>query len=224
MRPSNVAYTFPVEGNSTESVTFVGFDKIWTTGTPLNNVIGSGSYGNITDVYDAPISGVNVATGVINGTVFRRQHFSTGIPGSATYIPTEVLAATAGLPKKIQNITASVDIGRENIFELGSFRPYIKYANFPVTTTAEFEVIATSGDMVSASGDGFNLTDQQIYLNFDNSVKTLSIDLGKKNKLTSVNYTGGDTGGGNATITYSYQGFNYFIVMTGNSALNTSGA
>ena len=36
------------------------------------------------------------------------------------------------------------------------------------------------------------------------------IDLGTKNKLTSVNYTGGDTGGGNATITYSYQTFNDF--------------
>jgi hypothetical protein len=40
------------------------------------------------------------------------------------------------------------------------------------------------------------------------------IDLGTKNKLTSVNYTGGDTGGGNATITYSYQTFNYLKVTS----------
>jgi hypothetical protein len=42
------------------------------------------------------------------------------------------------------------------------------------------------------------------------------IDLGKKNKLTSVNYTGGDTGGGNATTTFSFQTFNKLnIIPTG---------
>ena len=39
------------------------------------------------------------------------------------------------------------------------------------------------------------------------------IDLGKKNKLTSVNYTGGDTGGGNATTTYSFQTFNKLNIL-----------
>ena len=37
-------------------------------------------------------------------------------------------------------------------------------------------------------------------------------DLGTRNKLTSVNYTGGETGGGNSTISYSYQTFNDFKV------------
>ena len=37
---------------------------------------------------------------------------------------------------------------------------------------------------------------------------TIPFDLGDKCKLTSVNYSGGDTGGGNATITYSYSTFN----------------
>ena len=41
---------------------------------------------------------------------------------------------------------------------------------------------------------------------------SLTIDLGNKNKLTSVNYTGGEAGGDNATITYSYQTFNKFVV------------
>jgi len=35
-----------------------------------------------------------------------------------------------------------------------------------------------------------------------------TIDLGDKNKITSITYGGGDTGGGNATYSYSYRNFN----------------
>ena len=45
----------------------------------------------------------------------------------------------------------------------------------------------------------------------------LSVNLGLSNKLTSVNYTGGDTGGGNATITYSFQTFNDLVVTASGS-------
>ena len=41
------------------------------------------------------------------------------------------------------------------------------------------------------------------------------IDLGEKNKLSSVSYSGGDTGGGNATVTYSYSNFNVLTVAGG---------
>jgi hypothetical protein len=99
---------------------------------------------------------------------------------------------------------------------------------------SEFEVIATSGDGINATEKGyftgdysydgsvtvandstpvcdprFNLRDQKIYLETCEGTK---IYLGTKNKLSSVNYTGGDTGGGNATITYSYTTFNDFVV------------
>ena len=39
------------------------------------------------------------------------------------------------------------------------------------------------------------------------------IQAGNKNKLTSVSYGGGDAGGGNATITYSMQNNNDFVVL-----------
>ena len=208
MRPSNVSYTFPVEGNSTESVTFVGNDKSWqSTPTGIN-----AAYPGIADTgnYHNPNSGV-----------FRRQHFvphgtyaSTG-----TYVPSEVRDATSDGNGRIQNISASVDFGRENIFELGTFRPYVKFTSFPVTTSCEFEVISTKGDYKNATSDNAtNTSDQSISLQFNNGVSTLNIDLGTKNRLQSVNYTGGDTGGGNASMTFSYQGFNYFVVTTGTVA------
>ena len=53
----------------------------------------------------------------------------------------------------IQSVTVSTDFGTENSFnELGRFGPYAKYASFPVEVTCEFEVMATSGDLVSVSG------------------------------------------------------------------------
>lgn len=226
MRPSNVAYTFPVEGNSTESVTFVGNDKLWVPPVgSITNIGGVGVAGNAnypslaaTTSYHGP---QGFAANSASGTVFRRQHFSnaTGIATAyapaynGTYLPTDVTVAVGA--GKVQNLSVTADIGRENIFELGRYRPYTKYATFPIATTCEIEVVSLSGDRVSASGDGKNLTNQPIQLYFDNGQRTLKIDLGNRNKLTSVNYTGGDTGGGNATTTYSYQGFNYFIVQTG---------
>ena len=218
MRPSNVAYTFPVEGNSTESVTFVGNDKLWVppVGTTLSTA-GSANFPIISS--PNPHGPQGKAADSASGTVFRRQHFINASGGTydaafnGTYLPSDISNAVGY--GKIQNISVTADIGRENIFELGKFRPYTKYATFPIATTAEFEVISLSGDRVSASGDGRSLINQPIQLYFDNSQRTLKIDLGNRNKLTSVNYTGGDTGGGNATTTYSYQGFNYFVVQTG---------
>jgi hypothetical protein len=128
----------------------------------------------------------------------------------------------------IQNITISANLGRENINELGYFGPYYKYTTFPIEVTSEFQVISTSGDLVDAADfDTFsgcsntnyqNLADKEIAIKICGLTSNdyMIIDLGKKNKLTSVNYTGGDTGGGNATTTYSFQTFNKFnIIPTG---------
>jgi len=128
----------------------------------------------------------------------------------------------------IQNITISANLNRENINELGYFGPYYKYTSFPIEVTSEFQVISTSGDMVNADDfnnsagcaatDYRNLEDKEIAIKIcgETSSDYMIIDLGTKNKLTSVNYTGGDTGGGNATTTYSFQTFNKLnIIPTG---------
>jgi hypothetical protein len=210
MRPSTVSYTFPVEGNSTESITLVGNDKIWMTGVALAGTansgvsLGSGNY---------PVfPGIDGTANSPTGTIFRRQHFVT----ASSQLPNEIKIATSS--GKIQSISASVDLGRENIFELGSFRPYTKFTSFPVATTCDIEVISLSGDRVNAAGSGGNLSNNQITLYFKNGSRFLNINLGAQNKLTSVNYTGGDAGGGNATMTFSYQGFNSFVVSTGVNA------
>jgi hypothetical protein len=66
--------------------------------------------------------------------------------------------------------------------------------------------------LINVSGNAPNLAAETIV------VKDLAgtvLDLGTQNKLASVSYSGGDTGGGNATITYSYSNFNVLTVNGG---------
>jgi hypothetical protein len=125
----------------------------------------------------------------------------------------------------IQNITISADLGRENINELGYFGPYFKYTTFPIEVTSEFQVVSTYGDLIDANdfndvvgctGSSYaNLSPQEIVIKVcgTSAGDALYIDLGQKNKLTSVNYAGGDTGGGNTTTTYSFQTFNKLNII-----------
>lgn len=197
---SSVTYTFPTEGNATEEVTLVSNDKTWATS--LSSLSGSPEH-------DSPGAPGIIRRGLVN------------ISGST--LPTGV---SGGIPvgSKISNITVSMNLGREEIRELGSRTPYTRYINFPVEITTEIEVTATTGDMVGVSGSTTTACANPKAL-MNKPIKIvlcdgMSIDLGGKNKLTSVNYTGGDTGGGNATITYSYQTFNdfTFVAPTGNAA------
>ena len=110
----------------------------------------------------------------------------------------------------------STDLGREDIFELGRKGRYHRFVSFPTEVTCEITVISTSGDLISATEEGFvdaanqgNITDQTIRLQLREG---LVVDLGKKNKLSSVSITGGDAGGGNEEITYSYTNFNDMTV------------
>jgi hypothetical protein len=224
MYVSSVTYTFPVDGNFTEDVTLVGNEKIWAD---------TGTTGRFTNNDDVP----NAATGVN-----RRQHldmsasrFPVEIPGIGSDGANGTAGDGVGFDVHFQNITVSVDLGREAINELGSFAPYHRYVTFPVSVTSEFTVLATTGDGINASEEGyytaaninnvsnatvatgnesactprFNLRDQKIFLQTCEGTK---VYLGEKNKLTSVNYSGGDTGGGNVNVTYSYQTFNDFVV------------
>ena len=75
--------------------------------------------------------------------------------------------------------------------------------------------------MVNAFADGCGSEDActGIVDNLSNQVIRVAtcegtrIYLGTKNKLASVNYGGGDAGGGNVSVTYSYTNFNDMTVM-----------
>ena len=123
---------------------------------------------------------------------------------------TNIVGSSDG--QHIQSISVSADFGQDSIQELGRFGPYTRYATFPIEVSTDFEVMATYGDLVSVSGSNKNLQNRSIVIK--DTAGTV-INCGGRNKLTSVSYSGGDTGGGNATITYSYSTFNDLSVCGG---------
>jgi len=113
--------------------------------------------------------------------------------------------AQAAFEEHLQSITVSASLGREDIFQLGEKAPYYKYITFPLEVTCAFESITSEGDQISADSRYDNLTDETIILKTDSG---FALDLGTSNKLANISYGGADTGGGNGTITYSFQNFN----------------
>lgn len=208
---SSVAYNYTVDGSATESVTLVGNDRFWNDLTA--GVLAAGEdatanwgVGNPSSEFDG--------TDVPKSGVVRRADVDL----EASTLPAEVISQVSddatglGGGYHVQSVSVSTDFGQENIQELGRFGPYHRYATFPVEVTADFEVIATSGDLVSVSGNAENLADQTIIIR--DTAGTV-LNLGTKNKLSSVSYSGGDTGGGNATVSFSYSNFNTLLVDGG---------
>jgi len=231
---SSVSYNFPLEDNFSEDVTLVGNNKGWRKSD--NTAIGCATPGWL----------LAKATGYFNnnddtpygtGGVNRRENLSFNGSDAAdagghdyTYLPTEIPGVSSngwlnptvdGNVAHLQSITVSTDLGREELFELGTRQPYARVVTFPVEVTADIEVLSISGDMINAFADGCNAaascaTDYDNLSNQRIRIATCEgtrIYLGEKNKLASINYGGGDAGGGNVTVSYSYTTFNDFTVI-----------
>lgn len=227
---SSITYTFATDGNFTEEATLVGNNKVW-----YNNSDNLGSNAGADQVLAANSSGAfdNLrATGIA-----RRWNIDLAnsvLPTGTTSWDGGIVCPHDGskyIIPHITNLTVSCDLGREPLFQLGSRAPYTRFVNVPLEVTSEFEVIATEFD-VSASdflksgacaANTRNLQPREIYLRLcgpssgdgNSGTKGMNFYLGKNNRLTSVNYSGGDTGGGNVTVTYSFTGYNALYINQG---------
>ena len=235
----SVTYNFPLEDNFTEDVTLVGNDKIWAHNDCGMTDLGVWNTGYFAvpsqmaannDQPYAETGGDSNSLGGIN----RRENMlfltdpedaNTSAAVDYTILPTEIPGVgTSGAKHAgahVQSITVSTDFAREELFELGTRQPYARVVTFPVEVTTDIEILSVSGDLINALSDGCgatagcagvvdNLSNQEIRIT---ACEGLRVYLGSKNKLASVNYGGGDAGGGNVTVTYSYTTFNDFTVM-----------
>lgn len=181
------AASLPADGNFTESITLVGNDKSWG----LEEGVPSGIF-TASDTYDARVVGSGIQ---------RSENFDE----AASTLPTDISSFD-----HVQSIEVAVDITREEIFELGSKTPFFRAVQFPVEVTSTFETITDKGDLVNAKGDGSdNLTNRSIVIKIQGGLK---IDLGAKNKLSSVNFDGFDAGGGNGTVQFEYTNSNRLTI------------
>lgn len=203
MYVGSVGYTFPVDGNATEDLTLVGNSKQFETGS--------------SDI-DTGFKPISSTPHLPNSGTVRRQNFL--LTDADMKIPAEVVSASRGSATgALQSVSISADFGRDNIYELGSYKPYYKFASYPVTVTCDFELVSTTGDQVEISDSNTPTLTAGREIVIKTQAGTggtyYKFDLGSQNKLTSVNYSGADTGGGNATVTFSYQGFNKLLVSSG---------
>ena len=204
----------------------------WTGATTL------GFTGGFSSNTDAPVGsgGVNRRENLImtpNSSINTLDANGMVADPDCTIIPPDIFGiSSSGINKKtdgqnfdvsLTNISVSADLNRESIFQLGRKGPFHRYVNFPLQVTSEFAVTTTSGDMVSAieygertpasiaaCNDGGNLQNRTIRIA---TCEGTRIYLGLKNKLASVNYSGGDAGGGNVEVTYTYNTFNDLTVL-----------
>jgi hypothetical protein len=210
---ADISYTFPVDGNFTEELTFVGNDKFWY-GKNIANGNEPGTYSFTVPAGD--FDNTDDAT-VIGSGVQRRENlkteqctFPTIIPGmTAVNAATTHTAAQAAFDEHVQSISVSCSLGREDIFQLGQKLAFYKYMTFPIEVTTTFECITSEADQISADSAYDNLTNETIKIITDDG---FCIDLSNKNKLTSVALGGGDTGGGNSSTTYTFRNFNDLLI------------
>lgn len=234
---SNISYNFATDGNFTESVTLVGNNKVWLKGGTDDGEMRMKT--TSTDKFDGTDSpfGVGGEAGLPSGGVQRREDFI--LEGCILPLTIDGILDSEygnaifpdGSPQAgqnrvhLQSVSVSTDYSRDDILELGRKTPYYRPANFPIEVSTEIEAITLSGDFVGAYefGDpkfdntpasGNNLSDDSIFIITRNGY---ALDLGSKNKISSVSYGGGDAGGGNATVTYSYTNFNDLDVQNGNA-------
>jgi len=200
---SNVSYTLGVDGNFTEELGITATDKAW-----YNDCDAAAAWA---DDYTAGAFAGNNDSPDFAGGVQRREYFDTG-----STIPSIIPEGR----NRLQSVSISADFGREDLFELGSKGPFAKVATFPLEVTCSIEVLSSGGDLVSAAAEGCttgltscdvnnNLTDETIIIKTCDGTQ---IDLGTKNKLSSVSYGGGDAGGGNVTTTFDFVTYNKLSV------------
>jgi len=238
---NSISYSVPVDGPATESITLVGNNKQWLHSSLATATSGILPFSQMAlldsgnqplaafDGLDEPLartSGNIAGTVVASGGVQRREDVLLNL----SILPASIRgvngsdagnAVDGATPRvHIQSFSASTDLGREDVLELGRKNPYARTANFPVEVTCDIEAITAEGDFVNALEDGdasLNFTKNSGENTPDETIKLVLrggqvFDLGSRNRLSSVSYGGGDAGGGNASCTYSYTNFNVFEI------------
>jgi hypothetical protein len=191
---SSLNYTFPVDGNLTEEIVFVGSHKAvgGTVSTPN------------ADPLDRVLRRQNVAISECT--------FPTDISGRPK--------GQLGTDRRLSQISISADLGREKMFSLGQLAPFHRFVNFPLEITVSFDVISDGEnqnllvgpkfDETNVECSGINISKEPIVIKLCDSDGDIAytFNLGSGCSLQSVSYSGGDTGGGNVTETYTYITYN----------------
>ena len=249
MYVSNLQIQLPLDGVATEQLTLVGDTRRWLdSSNPIaaqigntsaeRGVIGSGSAPSAYQKWTLDKEGSTLPIGVsgyplqsisVTMSIGREVIQELGTRGKycryATF-PFEVTSEFEVIAGKHRTGNDGVSGSDQAIVVSGyDFRNYAGYACassgvYDTTSDGTPNPLGAAGVDDGHIDGGFR--DQEIKINLCGATTDdhLTIDLGKKNRVTSVNYAGGDTGGGNVTLTYSFQNYNY-LQLDGSGTYST---
>ena len=110
----------------------------------------------------------------------------------------------------LENATSasvSVNFNRESIYRLGQYKPFIRTVTFPVECTLQYGLLLPEGGNIRTEDPLDCAT-----VNIPEISKTMSACGAQwtinRARLSSVGWSGGDTGGGNVEIQYTYSSWN----------------
>jgi hypothetical protein len=201
---SSVGFDFTTNAPFRESVTLVGNNLVYTTGSFV--FTGHTATHGVANL--AP-TGIGVA---------RSQHldmpncrFPLEIPGISSSGTNDPTVGPNGEPMPsvpFQSIRTNVSLGRQGIPALGQRGPYFRFAELPADVTTTFEFMSLTGaelDLteVGTLPNGDNFQPQTIRLR---TQEGLRLDLGSQNRFTSHAESGGDAGQStsNRMLTFTY--------------------
>lgn len=185
---TEISYSFSVDGIFTESISLV------------TNNFTKQSAGSVPSLGET-------------GTLMRKQNFDN----ENSIFPTEVDAAIKiDDQRAIQSIDINLSVSYSELADTGFWRGSnqgnnpseqnkYKYIETPIEVTCEINALARKSvqqDILVKDNNfmTFPTPSRQIVLKFDNII----FDLGEKNYCTGIGFSGGDTGGGNVEVSFSY--------------------
>jgi len=189
---SSVSYEFNVSGPVSESITFTGHNKDWSTTRTFS------STGELGFRHSANVS--------------KREDYSV----SSSVIPSEVQGALQSVSISFDLSRRRIgDLGtRQGMSSASEVNKY-KLLDLPVEITTTFKTIVAAKDFTgNINAQSFSNTPSsaqiQVVLNADGS--DITFDVGSENFLEDVSRSGGDSDGGNVEASYTYKNYNTFSI------------
>lgn len=230
---TNVSMTFPLDGMATEEITLVGDTRKWkSTGTVTNwsgpnSGLGSGTAPAPYQRWSIDVEGSTLPSGVKNYPIQnisvsmgmgREAIQEIGTRGKYCRYPTYPFEVTTDF-----EVIAAGELSSRGVEPSSSDSSDIEVDHYDFVNEIGLDCFSDAKYSITPGGspsDG-NIDAGYIDLGFrDQEIKikvcgatgsdSMTLDLGTKCRATSQNYSGGDVGGDNATISYSFVSYNQF--------------
>ena len=189
---ASVSYSISVDSPVSESISFTGHNKEWSTARTFSST-GELGYTH-------------------SGNLARRQDYST----SSSVIPSEVQGTMQNITVSFDISRREIlDLGKRQGVSTPSQVNQYKLLNVPVEVTTEINTVVAEKDFssdIDAQSFSNAPANKEIKAVVSIGGTNTIFNMGTENYLADVNRSGGDSGGGNVEASYTYKNFNTFSI------------